>query len=580
MKYPKRSQYKHAKQKKYHVRNWAEYNEGLRRRGDLTVWFDEEAIANWMADKTGKPGGQRVYSDMAIETGLVVRMVYKLAYRQTEGFLHSIASLLGLGIEIPDYSTLSRRSRLLRKKLRIPKAASNQPIHLMIDSTGLRIHVGTARKPPKQRAWRKLHIAVDRETGNIVASELTASRARDATRVPALLTQIQAPLASVAADSAYDKEAIEAHSPGRRTRVVIPPQRNATLNQNSNTAMQERERHIRAIERHGRREWYKLSGCTKRSMVENAVYRYKAIIGPEKRTRTLARQRVEHRIGCEILNKMTALGMPDTYLRRVTLRPAQGGQRFAPGRATTPLESENPTSSMKDRMALAMIEAAEADGRLRAGGSVVEYTGGSTGVSLSLVCAVKGYPLHIVTSDAFSREKLDHMEILGARLEVLPSDGGGMTEKLTRDMVEAAAVLAKKPGRFWTDQLNNTDPIAAYQRMAEEIWTQTDGRIDGFVQSVGTAGSLRGVGEALRRHNERIRIVAVEPSESAVLSGGPTGAHKIDGVGAGFVVPLWRDDAADRIEQVSTQDSVDMAIRLASSPWLKPFRGGDGGRRS
>ena len=237
MKYPKRSQYKHAKQKKYHVRNWAEYNEGLRRRGDLTVWFDEEAIANWKADKTGKPGGQRVYSDMAIETGLVVRMVYKLAYRQTEGFLHSIASLLGLGIEIPDYSTLSRRSRLLRKKLRIPKAASNQPIHLMIDSTGLRIHVGTARKPPKQRAWRKLHIAVLRKTGTIVASELTASRARDATRVPALLTQIQAPLASVAADSAYDKEAvyeaIEAHSPGRRTRVVIPPQRNATLSQNS-----------------------------------------------------------------------------------------------------------------------------------------------------------------------------------------------------------------------------------------------------------------------------------------------------------------------------------------------------------
>ena len=112
MKYPKRCQYKHAKQKKYHVRNWAEYNEGLRRRGDLTVWFDEEAIANWKADKTGKPGGQRVYSDMAIETGLVVRMVYKLAYRQTEGFLHSIASLLGLGIEIPDYSTLCRRSRL------------------------------------------------------------------------------------------------------------------------------------------------------------------------------------------------------------------------------------------------------------------------------------------------------------------------------------------------------------------------------------------------------------------------------------------------------------------------------------
>ena len=126
MKYPKRCQYKHAKQKTYHVRNWAEYNEGLRRRGDLTVWFDEEAIANWKADKTGKPGGQRVYSDMAIETGLVVRMVYKLAYRQTEGFLHSIASLLRLGIEIPDYSTLCRRSRTSRN-FRITSCDSPSP---------------------------------------------------------------------------------------------------------------------------------------------------------------------------------------------------------------------------------------------------------------------------------------------------------------------------------------------------------------------------------------------------------------------------------------------------------------------
>ena len=125
MKYPKRSQYKHAKQKKYHVRNWAEYNQGLRRRGDLTVWFDEEAIANWKADKTGKPGGQRVYSDMAIETGLVVRMVYKLAYRQTEGFLHSIALLLGLGIEIPDYSRLRQSGE--RAADRAMRAAEKRP---------------------------------------------------------------------------------------------------------------------------------------------------------------------------------------------------------------------------------------------------------------------------------------------------------------------------------------------------------------------------------------------------------------------------------------------------------------------
>ena len=317
MKYPKRSQYKYAKQKKYRIRNWGKYNEALRRRGDLTIWFDADAIGKWKAKKTGKPGGQRVYSNMAIETGLVIRMVYKLGLRQTEGFLQSIASLLGLSIEIPNFSTLSRRAKALRKKLRFQKAAGNQSIHLLIDSTGLKIHVGGARIPPKRRAWRKLHIAVDRKTGNIVASELTASQARDASRVPALLKQIESPLASASADGAYDKEsvyeALEAHSVGQRMRVIIPPQHNAVPSAKEKTAMQDRNRHIRSIKGHGRREWYKRSGYTKRSMVENTVYRYKTIIGREMRARTLAGQRVEHRIGCEILNKMTALGMPDTY---------------------------------------------------------------------------------------------------------------------------------------------------------------------------------------------------------------------------------------------------------------------------
>jgi cysteine synthase A len=189
------------------------------------------------------------------------------------------------------------------------------------------------------------------------------------------------------------------------------------------------------------------------------------------------------------------------------------------------LENENPTGSMKDRMALAMIEAAEADGRLKANGSVVEYTGGSTGLSLSLICAVKGYPLHIVTSDAFAREKLEHMTLLGAKLQIVPSESGGMTEKLTRDMIEAARIIAVNTGSFWTDQMNNNDQVAAYHKLADEIWTQTDGQIDGFVQCVGTAASLRGTGEALRRHNQQIKIVAVEPSESPVLSGGKAGGQ-------------------------------------------------------
>jgi cysteine synthase A len=232
------------------------------------------------------------------------------------------------------------------------------------------------------------------------------------------------------------------------------------------------------------------------------------------------------------------------------------------------LEDQNPTGSMKDRMALAMIEAGEADGRLGPGGAVVEYTGGSTGVSLALVCAVKGHPLHVVTSDAFSQEKLDHMAILGATLQIVRSESGRMTEKLTKDMIEAAGVIAAQTGAFWTDQMNNTDQMAAYHTMADEIWAQANGRVDGFVQSVGTAASLRGIAERLRAHDENITMVAVEPAESAVLSGGPTGAHKIDGIGAGYVVPLWRDDIADRIERVSTGEAVAMAVRLAREEGL------------
>ena len=232
------------------------------------------------------------------------------------------------------------------------------------------------------------------------------------------------------------------------------------------------------------------------------------------------------------------------------------------------LESENPTGSVKDRMARAMIEAAEHDGRLKPGASVVEYTGGSTGVSLALVCAVKGYPLHIVSSDAFSRDKLDHMRILGGELQIVRSHGGGMTGKLTRDMVEAARVIQEKTGAFWTDQLKNTDQLAAYHQMAEEIWTQTGGQIDGFVQSVGTAATVRGIAEGLRRHKTGIRIVAVEPAESAVLSGGPSGSHKMDGIGAGFVVPLWQPGIVDQMDKAFTEEANDMAFRLAREEGL------------
>jgi cysteine synthase A len=227
------------------------------------------------------------------------------------------------------------------------------------------------------------------------------------------------------------------------------------------------------------------------------------------------------------------------------------------------LEWENPTGSMKDRMALAVISRPEEDGRLNPGDLVVEYTGGSTGASLALVCAAKGYRIHIVTSDAFSKEKLDQMAALGAQLTLVPSEGGKTTKKLILDMVETARRLSQEPHTYWTDQLTNLDSIAGYFPLGEEIWSQTGGKVDAFVHSVGTAASSRGVATALKRHNPGVQLVCVEPAESAVLSGGQPGAHKIEGVGIGYLPPLWEPSLVDAIESVATADAKAMARRLA-----------------
>ena len=227
------------------------------------------------------------------------------------------------------------------------------------------------------------------------------------------------------------------------------------------------------------------------------------------------------------------------------------------------LEFENPTGSMKDRAALALISRAEADGRLRSGGTVVEYTGGSTGASLALVCAAKGYRLRIVTSDAFSREKLDQMAALGAELTLVPSEGGKTTKKLILDMIERARELAREPNTFWTDQLNNADSIAGYYPLGEEIWRETGGGVDAFVHSVGTAASSRGVATILKQRGPAVRVVCVEPAESPVLSGGAPGPHKIEGVGVGFVPPLWEPSIVDEVVPIATEDAKAMTRRLA-----------------
>jgi cysteine synthase len=227
------------------------------------------------------------------------------------------------------------------------------------------------------------------------------------------------------------------------------------------------------------------------------------------------------------------------------------------------LEWENPTGSMKDRMALAAISTAERDGRLKPGDTIVEYTGGSTGASLALVCAAKGYRIKLVTSDAFSQEKRDHMAALGAELVLIPSEGGLTTRKLFLDMIEAARRLSQETRTFWFDQLSNSDTIAGYCSLGEEIWNQTSGRVDAFVHSVGTAASSRGVATVLKRYKPSTRIVVVEPAESAVLGGGSPGAHRIEGIGIGRVPPLWEPSLVDEIVPVSTDEAENMARRLA-----------------
>jgi cysteine synthase A len=232
------------------------------------------------------------------------------------------------------------------------------------------------------------------------------------------------------------------------------------------------------------------------------------------------------------------------------------------------LEWENPSGSMKDRMAHAVIAHAERDGRLEPGDCVLEYTGGSTGASLALVCAVSGYRIRIVTSDAFSRGKLAQMRALGAELTLVPSEGGRTTKKLILDMIERTRLLSAEPHTYWVDQLNNTDSVAGYHPLGEEIWHQMEGRVDAFVHCVGTAASLRGAGTVLKEHDAKVRVVAVEPAESAVLSGGTPGPHKIEGVGVGYAPPLWDGSLVDDVQAVDTDAAKEMARRLAREEGL------------
>jgi cysteine synthase A len=218
---------------------------------------------------------------------------------------------------------------------------------------------------------------------------------------------------------------------------------------------------------------------------------------------------------------------------------------------------------MKDRMARALIERAAADGRLKPGGTVVEYTAGTTGISLAFVCAALRYQSHFVFSDAFSDEKRQTMLAFGATITDVPSESRKITERLIKAMISTAAEISKQPDHWWCDQLNNRDGESGYYALGEEMWEQSGSRVDVFVHAVSTAHSIHGTAHALKAHNPKLRVVAVEPAESAVLSGKPSGSHKIEGIGIGFIPPLWRPNEVDEIIPISTDEAKAMARRLA-----------------
>jgi len=227
------------------------------------------------------------------------------------------------------------------------------------------------------------------------------------------------------------------------------------------------------------------------------------------------------------------------------------------------LEYFNPTGSYKDRMALAMIEEAEARGDLRPGMTVVEYTGGSTGSSLAFVCAVKGYKFKVVSSDAFAREKLDTMRAFGAELHVIPSEGGKVTPELIQKMIKKAKSFSEQQNVYFTNQLYNPDSIVGYSTIGKELLQQIDHKIDAFCGAVGTAGMLMGVAQEIKGADPKAQIIALEPSTSAVISGGEAGPHRVEGIGIGFIAPLLDKKLYDTGRGIDEVEAREMARRLA-----------------
>jgi transposase len=311
----------HIPKMKYKVTNWAAYDAGLRRRGNLTLLVTLEAMAGWQATPRLSPGGQPCYSDLAIETGLMLRLAFRLPLRQTEGLMASVFELMGVSLCVPDHSTLSRRSMTMAsisRGCRLPDG----PVHLLIDSTGLKVYGAGEWLQGKhgakaRRTWRKFHLAVDADAGMIMSSTLTENDVGDPSQVTPLLDWVDAEIGSVTADGAYDGAPIydAVAACAGDIPVIIQPHVTAVLSDAAEHSPSQRDKHITLMAERGRLGWQKETDHGRRSLVETTMGRYKAIIGPCLRARSLFGQRTETAVGVAVLNRMLQAGQPNSVRR-------------------------------------------------------------------------------------------------------------------------------------------------------------------------------------------------------------------------------------------------------------------------
>lgn len=302
----------------YRVNNWREYDQALRNRGDITFWISQDAVDAWTPPQTGKRGAQPVYSDIAIETALTLRLLFHLPLRQTEGFLGSVLKLRVLSLPCPDHTTLSRRNATVEVRQRVNRA-SQGPVDLIVDSTGLKVcgqgewH-SQKHGEKKRKCWKKLHIGVD-DQGQIIASTVTDSHAQDPSQVPVLLSQVDREIERFIGDGIYDQQpvyaAVEAHSPSAS--VIIPPRKDAVLSSTAGSSPTQRDRHLLEIESDGRFHWKRTSGYYDQADAENAFSRYKRTFGGGLRVKRDKAQEREALLGCVLLNRLRELGRPQSY---------------------------------------------------------------------------------------------------------------------------------------------------------------------------------------------------------------------------------------------------------------------------